>query len=223
MSIREISIIIFDLDGTLIETRLDIAVSVNHVRVTMGLEPLDTEIVSTYIGDGIHPLLSRAIESTNTQAVEKAIILFREHYWDHCMDNSYVYPGVMETLEKLADNRTLAIASNKREDFTRKMVRGYRMDTYFSTIIGGDTLQWKKPDRKVLDHILHLHGKSPEEALMVGDSATDVKSGRNAGVRTVAVTYGIGNTDEMMAENPEYTIDSFEKLKDVVSEIKVEM
>ena len=217
MSTRKINIIVFDLDGTLIETRLDIAVSVNHVRVTLGLNPLDTDVVATYIGDGIQLLMSRAFETTDPQAIQNAIDIFREHYWDHCMDNSYVYPGVVETLDKLAHNRILTVASNKREDFTRKMIRGYNLDTYFATVVGGDTLHWKKPDKEVLEHVLRQHRKSPEEAMIVGDSATDVQTGKNTGVTTVAVTYGIGDKQKMREANPEYTIDSFEQLWDIVS------
>jgi len=118
-------LLIFDLDGTIIESRWDIADSVNFIRQEYKLPVLDIDVIAGYIGDGINLLIGRSLGTEDPVEIEKGISLFRDHYWEHCMDKTFLYPGVESTLEIFKKNKKMAIASNKREDFTRKLIEAY--------------------------------------------------------------------------------------------------
>ncbi|OGL44518.1 MAG: hypothetical protein A2161_13505 [Candidatus Schekmanbacteria bacterium RBG_13_48_7] len=216
MKSQKYELLIFDLDGTLIESRWDIADSVNYVRNHLGFEPLDPEIIAGYIGDGIHLLMGRALDTKDINMIEHSISVFRDHYWEHCMDKTFVYPGVRETLDHLIKTKILVIVSNKNEDFSRKLIEGFELDQYFSSIIGGDTLPHKKPDREVLAHILGLYHKTPDKTLMIGDSEIDIKAGKNAHIKTIAVTFGIGDRQKLFNAKPDFIIDSIGELIQIV-------
>ena len=184
---KKISLIVYDFDGTLVDTLDDIALSVNLTLKELGQPPLDKEVVKTCVGNGVVMLMTRALNGTGMKNIDSAVRLFRKHYGDHLMDKSAFYPNCRETIEFFC-NRKQAICSNKPEGFVRKILAGLDCLSPFSAIIGGDSFKTRKPDPEGLNHLLARHGVSPEQAVMVGDSAVDIETGKNANVLTCAVT-----------------------------------
>ena len=185
-----IQLVVFDLDGTLADTKSDLAVSVNAMREYMGLAPLPLEAVTSYVGHGVTVLVKHALgDKAADDEVEKGLTFFLDHYAHHLLDNTIAYPGVREALEELR-NRKLAILTNKPTRFSCEIVTGLGLAPYFFQIYGGDSFPLKKPDPMGIRTLMNLASSRAEKALMVGDSDTDVLTGRNAGVWTCGVTYG---------------------------------
>jgi len=191
-ALTQIRLLIFDLDGTLVDSKTDLALSVNAVREQMGLAPLAHEVVASYVGHGVANLVRRALGDEATEEnIERGLALFVDHYRQHMLDNTVVYPGVREALEDLRD-RNLAVLSNKRTAFSRAMLTGLGIAHYFSFIYGDDSFEQKKPDPVGVNKLIRDTGVSARETMVIGDSDTDVLTGRNAGVWTCGVTYGFG-------------------------------
>jgi phosphoglycolate phosphatase len=187
-----IQLIVFDLDGTLADTKKDLALSVNAMREYMGLGPLPFEAITSYVGHGVTVLTKRALgDKASDGAVEKGLAFFLDYYAHHLLDNTIAYPGVREALEDLG-NRKLAILTNKPARFSREIVAGLGLAPYFFEICGGDSFPLKKPDPIGIKTLMSHVALPAEKTLMVGDSDTDVLTGRNAGVWTCGVTYGFG-------------------------------
>jgi len=211
---KKISLIVYDFDGTLVDTLDDIALSVNLTLKELDQPLLDKEIVKTCVGSGVAMLMTRALNGSGVQDIESAVALFRKHYADHLMDNSNFYPHCRETIEFFSD-RKQAICSNKPEDFVRKILASLDCLHPFPSIIGGDSFKTRKPDPEGLNHLLAQYRLSPDEVVMVGDSAVDIETGRNANVRTCAVTYGMGHLQALKSLKPDWTINDISELKQI--------
>lgn len=213
---NRISLIIYDFDGTLVDTLDDIALSVNLALTELGQRPLEREVIKTCVGSGVFMLMTRALSDTGWDDIDQAVAVFRKHYANHLMDHSDFYPNCRETIEYFS-NRKQAICSNKPEDFVRKILENLDCPDTFDSIIGGDSFQTRKPDPEGINHLLHKHRLSPQEVLMVGDSALDIEAGKNAHVRTCAVTYGMGDLKALRALQPDWTIDDIAELKNLLN------
>ncbi len=187
-----IRLLIFDLDGTLVDSKRDLALSVNAMRECMGLGPLAEDAIASYIGHGVTVLVRRALgEDASEERVQTAQAMFLEYYREHMLDHTRIYPGVRETLEELRDRR-LAVLTNKPVRFSREMLERLGLASLFTFIYGGNSFPLKKPDPVGVQALLRDLGVSTRETLIVGDSETDVLTGRNAGIWTCGVTYGFG-------------------------------
>jgi len=185
-----IQLVVFDLDGTIADTKRDLALSVNAMREYMGLGPLPLEAVASYVGHGVTVLIKRALgDKAPDGAVEKGLAFFLDYYSHHLLDNTIAYPGVREALEDLG-NRKLAILTNKPTGFSREIIAGLGLASYFIEIYGGDSFPLKKPHPLGIETLMARLAIPAEKTLMVGDSDTDVLTGRNAGAWTCGVTYG---------------------------------
>jgi len=208
-------LIIFDLDGTLIDSKLDLANSVNFTRQQMGLPVLEHRLIFSYIGDGATMLIRRAMgEGLGETEIQKALEVFLAHYREHLLDNTVLYPGVRETIEALSSLK-LAVLTNKPVRPSEAIVEGLGLRGKLPRIYGGNSFEQKKPHPMGIETILKETETSAERALMVGDSRIDVATGRNAGVLTCGVTYGLAS-DTLIDLRPDYLIDHFEQLRGVV-------
>ncbi len=189
---QEIQLVVFDLDGTLVDSKKDLALSVNAMRQQMGLEPLPFELIASYVGHGVTALVTRAFgDLASEENVRKGLAYFLDYYRQHMLDHTRMYPGVPEALEEMK-NRTLAVLTNKPVRFSQEMLARLGVAHKFAYIYGGNSFPQKKPDPVGLRKLMEDLRVSQRQTLMVGDSDTDVLTGRNAGVRTCGVTYGFG-------------------------------
>jgi phosphoglycolate phosphatase len=210
-NLNNIRLLIFDLDGTLIDSKKDLAISVNAMLEQMGLELLPHELIATYVGHGVENLVRRALrENATEENVAKGLALFREHYWQHMLDNTDTYPGVREALEKL-HGRSMAVLSNKPVKHSQEILRSLGVARYFAFVYGGNSFVEKKPDPVGVVKLMTDLQAGPAETLIIGDSDTDVLTGRNAGVRTCGVTYGFGAQSLKNAE-PDFYIHDLREL-----------
>jgi phosphoglycolate phosphatase len=192
-TLAQIRLLIFDLDGTLVDSELDLALSVNAVRREMGLEALPVERVASYVGQGVTVLIRRALgEAASDETVEKATAMFLKYYGAHMLDNTVPYPGVREALAALGST-PMAVLTNKPVVFSRLLLAGLDLARHFAFIYGGNSFEQKKPDPVGVYKLMNDMNVAPGATLIVGDSDTDVMTGQNAGVWTCGVTYGIGS------------------------------
>ena len=190
--LNSLQLLIFDLDGTLIDSKLDLAISVNAMLAQVGRETLPHDLIGTYVGRGVANLVRRALgEAASDAEVETCVAIFIAHYRQHMLDNTVAYAGVIEALDGL-DGRSLAVLSNKPVVFSREILAGLNMARYFAFIYGGNSFEQKKPDPTGARKLMADLNATPQQTLIIGDSDTDVLTGRNAGVWTCGVTYGFG-------------------------------
>lgn len=189
----QVQALVFDLDGTLIDSKRDLVLAVNATRRHMHLDALPDDVVSSYVGDGMQKLVERALgQGYSTAQVEQGMAYFLSYYRDHMLDNTVTYPGVREGLAALRA-RPLAILTNKPVRFSRKILDGLGLTPFFRQVYGGNSFDTKKPDPLGLNTLLAEFGVEPRQAILVGDSIVDVQTARNAGTWSVGVTYGLGS------------------------------
>lgn len=213
----KIRLLIFDLDGTLIDSKRDLADSANHMREAMGLPRLDPVTIFSFVGDGARMLVQRLLDHSEEDAeVDRGLNIFLNYYREHMLDHTALYPGVREGLEELCflpdrTRRTLVVLTNKPVRFSRLILEGLRASHYFRFIYGGNSFQQKKPDPMGVHTIMEETGIPASNTLMVGDSDVDVLTGRNARLATCGVTYGLG-ADKMKETPPDVYVDALSEL-----------
>jgi phosphoglycolate phosphatase len=201
--------LIFDLDGTLIDTRRDIAVAVNELRRFYHLPPLPEDVVAGYVGDGVKKLVERAIRGSGVD-LDEALIAQRRFYREHLFDFAALYPGVQEGLRTLHQRgHVLTVVTNKLLEFTDSLLTHFNIRDLFQVVIGDGNAPALKPDPAGILETLRLTGIPPEATWVIGDHHTDLESGRRAGVRRIFVTWGIGHPG---TETPDATVHSFGEL-----------
>lgn len=192
-----IDAVAFDLDGTLIDSREDLASGVNAVRLELGLAPLEVPRVVEMVGKGARRLVRRALpDEIEGESFERAYERFLALYYDRCLERTRPYPGVEELLERL-DGLPLAVVTNKPERHTEKVLRGLGLDRRLRFFLGGDSLPTKKPDPAPLVEAARRLGVPPARMLYVGDSETDGETARRAGCPLVLVRWGFGSEEEL--------------------------
>jgi phosphoglycolate phosphatase len=214
---RRIHLVVFDLDGTLIDSQRDLVLSVNATRAHMGLAPLDDDRVASYVGNGAPVLIRRALgDAASQEQVDRALEYFLGYYREHMLDNTRLYPGVRESLDRLAGAGVLmAVLTNKPVRFSQALVDGLGVGACFRRVYGGNSFAEKKPHPMGAQALLSELGVAPEQALMVGDSAVDVLTARNAGMPCCGVTFGF--QPESFAEHPpDFVVDRIEAVADFV-------
>jgi phosphoglycolate phosphatase len=199
--------IIFDLDGTLIDSQLDLVLSVNAMLEHMGREPHMQEKICSFIGNGASTLVQRALGENATEAdVEKGLAYFLQYYRAHMLDNTGLYPGVRETLAQL-QKYPMAVLTNKPVHFSRAIIEGLNLSSHFRCVYGGNSFETKKPDPQGAQILLRELQVAPQQAMMVGDSDVDVKTARNSGMHACGVTYGFGS-ESLRAHPPDLLLDT---------------
>jgi phosphoglycolate phosphatase len=197
---HSIKLVIFDLDGTLIDSRLDLVHSVNAALRHIGHAELPDDVIASYVGDGAPILIQRALggEVVEEAVVRKGLEFFLSYYREHKLDHTTVYPGIVEALTAIqrtrngtgASQRTMAVLSNKPVNPSRAIVEALGLGKFFSQVYGGNSFSTKKPDPEGARQLLAEYVIQPEQAVIIGDSHTDIETGRNAGMHTIGVMYG---------------------------------
>lgn len=210
-----VRVLIFDLDGTLIDSKLDLALSVNAMLEYMSRAPLSHETIYSLVGNGAPVLVRRSLtegaEGEVTDAdVDRGLAYFLSYYRAHMLDNTVAYPGVREGLDLLA-GRAMAVLTNKPVNFSNGILDGLGLSRYFRFIYGGNSFERKKPDPIGVQVLLRDLNSSEQDAMMVGDSDVDVRTARNAGIWACGVTYGLG-LEGLRANPPDLLVDSLAEL-----------
>ena len=186
---------VFDLDGTLINSKMDLVNSVNAMLRDTGRAELPAELVASYVGHGVPELIASTLGAVATEEDRReGLAIFLKHYEQKKLEETRPYPGVMDGLRAL-DGTPMAVLSNKPAKLSKEILEGLQLARYFRGIYGGDSFAAKKPDPSGVRVILQELGAAPEEAAMVGDSDVDIQTARNAGMFAIGVSYGFGQRD----------------------------
>jgi phosphoglycolate phosphatase len=213
MARTSVDLLIFDLDGTLVESKWDIAHSVNLTLVELGLPERPLEEIFGFVGDGVKKLLRLAVGEGNQERFDEALKVFRGHYLEHCLDRTAFYPGIEPMLQHFG-HKEKAVATNKSIEYTRVILNGLGAH-HFPVVVGGDNGFGLKPEPGMLLYILEQVGVSKNRTVLVGDSTNDIDGGHNAGIRVCAVGYGMGNREKMAACKPDWFIERPEQLMEL--------
>jgi phosphoglycolate phosphatase len=210
-----INLIVFDLDGTLVDSLPDLAVAANHALRQLGLPEHPPEVHQKLIGHGEKNYVSRFLGPDHQHLFSQALELYLEYYSQHLGDRTHVYPGVAATLARLSP-RKMAVLSNKREDLCRGVVETMGLAGFFQAVRGGDSYGVLKPSSEGLGALIRELGEEPSRTLMVGDKPADILTGRGAGAYTAAVTYGYGEVSAITAAQPDNILSTFLQVADLL-------
>ena len=211
------NLLIFDLDGTLIDSKIDLVHSVNAARGLMKLPPISEELVSSYVGNGAPVLMRRALGPEASEAdVQRALEYFLGYYREHMLDNTRLYPGVKDALDRLHKaGSKMAVLTNKPVRISRELVNRIGLGDHFFQVYGGNSFEQKKPDPIGVEALLRESGIARERAVMVGDSGVDIRTARNANIRACGVTYGF-QPEGFVQDPPDIVVDNMNELVDYV-------
>lgn len=216
--------LIFDLDGTLVDSGLDVALAANAVRARFGLPELPVPVLTGYVGDGVRLLLERTLGHdaasgrtglpVDAGRLDEAQAVFARHYGEHLLDHTCLYPGVRGVLARFAD-LPLHVATNKPRAFTDAILGGLGLEDVFRRIVGGDQVPARKPDPAHLAACLAGLEVRPDRVVVVGDSPNDILAARGLGAVAVGCTYGLGAPEQVRAAGPDHVIDAITDLVDL--------
>jgi phosphoglycolate phosphatase len=203
---------LFDLDGTLIDSRADIAFSLNLALEQLNLKPLPEARIAEFVGDGVHKLVDRLLREATGRQPDEALarectLLFRKEYAKHLLDQTRLFPGVLQALDLLSWAR-FAVVSNKPEGFCRRILEGLGVAERFCVILGGDSTPNRKPSPEPLQKAMEACAVSPMETVMVGDSAADIRAGAAAGVTTCGIPGNFRSKTELEEAGCDLLLDS---------------
>ena len=220
MKTKQTKLVLFDLDGTLIDTAPDLAHSMDLVMRELHLPAQGLEKVRRFIGHGVRRLVEDIVatelkDRPAKATLEKALGAFNEHYREQLVQKSSLYPGVLECLQTLHSRGVkLACVTNKPKAFTEPLLEHFQIDRFFDLVLSGDSLPKKKPDPYPLVHACQRFAVEVANSVMVGDSSNDILAARNAGMRCMYVSYGYSDTETVKALKPDVILDSFVELMD---------
>ena len=212
---KYVDLIIFDLDGTLVDSREDIANAVNFTLKDIGLKEKSKQEISSYIGRGIEHLIRESLGNKQGVLLKRAQSVFEEYYRKHSTDNSVLYPNVKEILEYFK-NKKKVIVTNRNYEFALLTLKALGVYGHFEDIIGGDDIGCMKPSSCPLDKTMHRLNMNKEKTIIVGDMDIDILAGKRTGIATCGVTYGIGKKEDIIKAKPDFIIDNIIKLSDII-------
>ncbi|NOY76483.1 MAG: HAD-IIIA family hydrolase [Calditrichaeota bacterium] len=211
-------LLIFDLDGTLVDTARDVHFCVNKARADFNLPPLTLEEARKSIGPGPNTFVDLVLPPDQKHRLDEFIKKFRACYIDHLTDHSRPYPGVVELLHHLQMRQIpLVVATNKPRRYTEKLLRDLDLRKFFSGIFTPDDVTSRKPDPEMIVKILEEMRTRAGDALLIGDTDNDILAGKGAGVWTCAVTYGYGPEEVLQNLEPDFVIDQPKEILEILS------
>lgn len=210
-------LIIFDLDGTLIDSVPDLAAAINQMLIALKRKPFKEEIIRFWVGNGAQTLVKRALSGSeiidpalDETLFQEALEIFLKSYAEHLCIHTCTYTHVPETLKTLKEEGyILAIVTNKPEAFVLPLLEGLKIDKLFEYFIGGDSLPTKKPAPQPLLHVCKKFNATVKESLMIGDSKNDILAAKGAKMESIAVTYGYNYGEDIGSYEPEIIVDDF--------------
>lgn len=210
-------LIIFDLDGTLIDSSEDIAWAANKTIIAMGYHEKDVEAIKEHIGWGVKPLLEKLMPGEGPESIIRGRNLFLDFYGTHLVVKTFIYPGVKETIGYFRGiNKKMAIVTNKPIKLTEMILKELDLDGFFMMVLGGDSLLNRKPHPEPIEKTIEALGSIPGKTVVVGDSPIDCEAGKGAGTNTVGVSYGFRGRGELQDACCDIIIDSFPDLKNIL-------
>jgi len=212
---KSVDLIIFDFDGTLVDSRADIVNSVNKMLSSLGFAQKSPEEVAGFIGTGLKQLIIDVLGTAKTPKLSEAIKLYKDIYRRHMFDNTTVYPGTADVLEYFKDKKK-TIISNKSAEFIELSLKKFKIEKFFIKISGGDDDNCRKPSACPIINVMKELKAKQRETIIIGDSSLDIQTGINAGILTCGATYGIGKKEDILALKPDFIIDKISKLKDIL-------
>jgi 2-phosphoglycolate phosphatase len=213
---KGIRALLFDLDGTLIDSQEDIAAASNSLRSSRGLPARSLELVASYIGEGIEALVRKLMPSAEGADLAALVEEFRKYYFDHCVEQTHLYEGVAPTLKSLAgQGYRMGVVTNKPERISIRILELLGARDFFGCVIGGNSCQNKKPHPEPLEEACRRLKVELSSACMIGDSRVDIEAGKNAGIPSLGILGGIGNEALLTAAGPSLILKRFADLEDI--------
>ena len=209
-----VDLLIFDLDGTLVDSKDDIASSVNLTLAELGLPTKEPKVIAGFIGEGVRRLLQQAVGEGQQEPFKKAMRIFRRHYLAHLLDTTRFYPGIEEVLDYFKDKKK-AVVTNKPIEYTEKIIDGLKARERFDLILGGDSLNNLKPHPEMLHKVLEEMEVRRDQSVMIGDGINDILAAHAAGIKICAVGYGLGDPVHLKKGEPDFFCERIEELKDL--------
>ncbi len=211
-----IDTVLFDLDGTLVDSRADLVASVNVALAAVGFKEKSSNEIIPHVGNGLRDLLLGVFGPVDEKTLEIGSKAFKAHYEEHCVDKTVLYAGAGDMLADLSRTKKLGIVTNKPWGFADKILKKLDVANSISVLVGGDSFPEKKPHpRPVLEAVKQLSGQA-STTLILGDGVQDIKAGQAAGIKTCAARYGYGFVPETMNLKPDFSITTFNELKEIV-------
>lgn len=209
-----VDLIIFDLDGTLIDSKKDIATAVNLTLADMDVLPLKEHVIYGYVGEGVRQLIKRSVGADNRSRCDEALEIFRRHYLDHLLDTTRFHPGIDDVLAHFS-NKPKAIVTNKPTDYTMAILKGLDVVDQFEMVIGSEGTQELKPHPAMILKALEGFKVDRSKAVMIGDSVLDIQAAQAAGIKSCAVAYGMGVRKRLEESRPDFFCERAEDLKEL--------
>jgi phosphoglycolate phosphatase len=218
-------LVIFDLDGTLIDSAPDLALALNHTLATLNYETYSADIIRSWVGNGAQTLVKRGLsgstqidDNIDTELFEKALDIFLDFYAKNLCVETMTYPNVLATLKSLKSLRyRLALVTNKPYDFIQPLLEGLELTGLFELCLGGDSLSKRKPNPMPLLHVCEELGVNASECVMVGDSKNDILAAKAAKMHSIGVSYGYNYGEEISMYKPEKAVDDFSVVFELLS------
>jgi phosphoglycolate phosphatase len=214
---RTYELIVFDLDGVVIDSVGDIVAAARHTLQHVGSQDRDFAFIRDCIGGGARNLLLRCLDGDRQDRIDEALKIFKSHYEQNCTNLTVLYPGVLDILAYYAGRKKLALATFKIRSATLKILTELKALRYFDVIVTADDVQRPKPDPECVNTILETLRCSRHGTILVGDTQTDILTAKNAGIATCAVSYGIGTLEELKACEPDFIVGNILELKEIVA------
>lgn len=213
---KSVDLMVFDLDGTLVRSEEDLAASVNHTLKTLGLPVIEKDTVRGFIGDGIEPLVRRALGSHAGEFMDNAIVIFSTHYGGHLLDHTTLYPDVRDVLTHF-DHKRKVVVTNKALQYALKIVSGLEIAPFFLEVIGGGSTPYTKPDPRLLQLVMEKWSATPERTVVIGDGINDILLARRTGALSCAFLGGLTRRDKLISLAPDRSCDALVELKTLFS------
>lgn len=200
---KEIDLMIFDFDGTLVSTGTDLALAVNYTLGQVGCGPKREDEIIAFVGDGVAKLIERALGRDCLESYPEAIKIFGSYYSEHLLDNTILCPGAEEIL-KYFQHKEKVILTNKRYNFTMAISKGLDIEKHFTEIIGDGSMPYRKPDKRLVDYLLRKYNREKEKTVIIGDGINDIALAKNSGILSCSYLNGLGRREDLLAADADY-------------------